>query len=110
MAVAYGTDIDRAREVLVEAIRAEPWVMKNKPVEALFLEFQDSGLLFRVRCWIKHYVETRRVIDKMNTTIYKALGDNGIQMPFPQRVVHLRNSNQAKVHMATEQSPQQEAQ
>jgi small-conductance mechanosensitive channel len=108
--VAYGTNIDRAREVLIEAIRAEAWVMKNKPVEALFLEFHDSGLLFRVRCWIKNYVETRRVIDKMNTAIYKALGNNGIEMPFPQRVVHLRNSNHSKVEMAVDQSQQQEAQ
>ena len=106
--VAYGTDIDRTREVLIEAIRAEDWVMQNERIEALFLEFQDSGLLFRVRCWIKHYVETRRVIDKMNTAIYKALGDNDIEIPFPQRVVHLRNSNHSKVEMAVEQSSPQE--
>jgi small-conductance mechanosensitive channel len=87
--VAYGTDIDRVRQILIDAIRAEDWVMKNKPVEALFLEFQDSGLLFRVRCWIEHYVETRRVIDKMNTALYKALYEAGIEIPFPQRVVHV---------------------
>ena len=90
--VAYGTDIDYARQVLIEAIRAENWVMKNKPIEALFLEFQDSGLLFRVRCWIKNYVETRRVIDKMNTAIYKALNEASIEIPFPQRVVRVHNN------------------
>jgi small-conductance mechanosensitive channel len=92
VSVAYGTDIDRARRVLVEAIRAEDWVMKNKSVEALFLEFRDSGLLFRVRCWIETYVETRRVIDKMNTAIYKALNEADIGIPFPQRVVHVRHN------------------
>lgn len=89
--VAYGTDLEHARQVMIEAVRAEEWVMKTKPIEALFLEFQDSGLLFRVRCWIEHYVETRRVIDKLNTALYKALTEAQIEIPFPQTVVHLRN-------------------
>lgn len=89
VSVAYGSDIDHVREVLIAAIRAEDWVMQEERVEALFLEFQDSGLLFRVRCWIEHFVETRRVIDKMNSAIYKALAEAGIEIPFPQRVVHL---------------------
>ncbi len=87
--VAYGSDIDHVREVLVDALKEEDWVMQDKPIEALFLEFQDSGLLFRVRCWIENYVETRRVIDKMNTAIYKALTASDIEIPFPQRVVHM---------------------
>lgn len=91
--VAYGADIEQARQVLIEAIRAESWVMQHKPVEALFLEFQDSALLFRVRCWIEHYVETRRIIDKMNTAIYKALNQADIEIPFPQRVVHMYNGS-----------------
>ncbi len=90
--VAYGIDIDEVRKVLVEAVKAQDWVMTDKPVEALFLEFQDSGLLFRVRCWIEDYVETRRVIDKLNTAIYKALNEADIEIPFPQRVVHLQQT------------------
>ncbi|RME51695.1 MAG: mechanosensitive ion channel family protein [Caldilineae bacterium] len=89
VSVAYGVDIDHVRRVLVEAVAAQDWVMKGKPVEALFLEFQDSGLLFRVRCWIEHYVETRRAIDRLNTCVYKALTEAGIEIPFPQRVVYL---------------------
>jgi len=93
--VAYGTDIDQVRAVLIEAIRAEDWVMKNERIEALFLEFQDSGLLFRVRCWIEHYVETRRVIDKMNSALYRALSQADIEIPFPQRVVRIYGNGAA---------------
>ena len=93
--VAYGTDLEHARQVMIEAVRAEAWVMKNKPIEALFLEFQDSGLLFRVRCWIEHFVETRRVIDKLNTALYKGLNEADIEIPFPQRVVHIYNNGAA---------------
>lgn len=90
--MAYGTDIEHARQVLIEAIRAEPWVMVERRIEALFLEFGDSALVFRVRCWIEHYVETRRIIDKMNTALYKALHEAGIEIPFPQRDLHLVSS------------------
>lgn len=87
--VAYGTDLEQARSVMIEAIRAEDWVMKDERIEALFLEFGDSALIFRVRCWIKDYVETRRIMDKMNTALYRALNEAGIAIPFPQRDVHL---------------------
>jgi len=90
--VAYGTDVDRAREIMIAAVRAEPWVMQDRPIEALMLEFGDSGLIFRVRCWIEHYVETRRIIDKMNTALYGALKRANIVIPFPQRDLHLVSS------------------
>jgi small-conductance mechanosensitive channel len=90
--IAYGSDVDKAREVMIEAIRAEGWVMKNRPVEALLLEFGESGLNFRVRCWIEHYIETRRIIDAMNTALYRALNRAEISIPFPQRDLHLVSS------------------
>ena len=87
--IAYGSDVEKARQIMIEAIRNEDWVMKNERIEALFLEFGDSALLFRVRCWIEHYVETRRIMDKMNTALYQALNRADIEIPFPQRVVYV---------------------
>jgi MscS family membrane protein len=87
--VAYGTDIEKARQVMIEAIRTQDWVMKDERIEALFLEFGDSALIFRVRCWIQHYVETRRIMDKLNTCLYDALNQAGIEIPFPQRVLSI---------------------
>ena len=72
--VAYDTDIEAARKVLVDAVR-------------LFLEFGDSALIFRVRWWLDSYVDTRRMFDKVNTSMYNALKQAGIVMPFPQREV-----------------------
>ena len=90
--IVYGTDIEMARQVMIEAIRAEDWVMKEQLIEALLLEFGESALIFRVRCWIEHYVETRRVIDKMNTALYKALNQADIAFAFPERKIHLQSS------------------
>ncbi len=88
--IAYGTDVDHARQLMVSALAAEGWVMKNRPVEALLLEFGDSALVFRVRCWIEDYMETRRVIDKMNTSLYHALNREAIAIPMPQRDIFIR--------------------
>jgi small-conductance mechanosensitive channel len=87
--VAYGVDVEEAREIMIAAIRQQDWVMKEERIEALFLEFGDSALIFRVRCWIANYVETRRIIDKMNSALYAALNEAGIGIPFPQRDLHL---------------------
>ena len=87
--VAYGTDVEKARQLMIEAIRKEDWVMKEERIEALFMEFGDSALVFRVRCWINNYIETRRIIDKMNTALYNALNEANITIPFPQRDLNL---------------------
>jgi small-conductance mechanosensitive channel len=89
ISIAYGTDVDFAREVMIQALMAEEWVMKEKPVEALLLEFGDSSLIFRVRCWIEHFVETRRVIDQMNSALYKSFNKTDIVLAVPQRDIKL---------------------
>jgi small-conductance mechanosensitive channel len=88
--VAYGTDVDQARQVLIDAVRAEDWVMQDQRIEALFIEWGDSAMTFRVRCWIEHYVETRRILDKLNSCLYKALNEASIESPFPTQTLNHR--------------------
>jgi small-conductance mechanosensitive channel len=90
VAVAYGTDVDYARQVMIEAVRAQEWVMKEERIEALFIQWGDSAMIFRVRCWIENYVETRRIMDKLNSCLYKALNEAGIDSPFPTRTIYHR--------------------
>ncbi|MBT3189571.1 MAG: mechanosensitive ion channel [Anaerolineae bacterium] len=85
--VAYGTDIELARETIVSAVKTVEGVLTEHPVEALFLEFGDSALVFRARWWLESYADTRRMFDKVNTAIYKNLNEVGIEIPFPQRVI-----------------------
>ena len=47
--------------------------------------------LFRVRCFREHYIETRRIINKLTAILYKALHEADIEIPFPQRFVHVQN-------------------
>lgn len=88
--VAYGTDLELARNTLINAVKNVEGVDPDHPVEALFIEFGDSALVFRVRWWLNSYVDTRRMFDKANTAMYNALNQAGIAIPFPQRDVHLK--------------------
>jgi small-conductance mechanosensitive channel len=88
--VAYGVDIDKVRGIMIEAVQAQEWVMKDRLIEALFIEYGDSALIFRVRCWIEHYVETRRIIDKLNSCLYRALNEARIEIPSPVRTLYHR--------------------
>jgi len=89
--VAYGTEIEKARQVMIDAVQKVEGVLPDRPVEALFLEFGDSTMNFRVRWWLESYVDTRRMFDRVNTALYNALKEENIQLPFPQLDVHMKS-------------------
>ncbi len=91
--VAYGSDIEQARQIMIDTVRQVEGVMKDQRVEALLLEFGDSALIFRLRWWIDSYVDTRRMFDSVNTAVYNALEKAKIDLPFPQRVLHHKIDN-----------------
>jgi small-conductance mechanosensitive channel len=89
LGVAYDSDIELARKTIIDAVSGVEGVLQDQKVEALLLQFGDSALIFRVRWWIESYVDTRRMFDKVNTAMYQALIEAGINMPFPtQEVFH----------------------
>ncbi len=92
--IAYGTDIEEARQILINAVSGAHGVSQEHPIEALFLEFGDSALIFRVRWWIDSFVDTRRMFDQVNSSIYKALNAANIEIPYPHRdLIHKVEAN-----------------
>ncbi len=89
--LGYGTDIEAARKIIVETVRGVEGVLGDKLVEALFLEFGPSALVFRVRWWLDSYYDARRMFDRVNTALYYALTEAGIEIPNPQMDVRLLN-------------------
>jgi MscS family membrane protein len=87
--IAYGTDIETARGVLVDAVREVEGVLQDKPIDALYIEMGDSAMIFRVRWWIESYVDTRRMLDRMHTALQHALDEAGIEAPYPTQTIHL---------------------
>lgn len=91
LGIAYGSDLEKARQVMVDAVRGVEGVLADRPVEALFLEFGDSAMTFRVRWWLESYVDTRQMFDRVNTALYQALQKEDIHLPFPQLDVHMKS-------------------
>jgi MscS family membrane protein len=94
LGIGFGQDIDEIRRIIIEAVRKVEGVLPDKPVDALFLEFGDTALRFRVRWWIHSYVDTRRMFDKVNQKMFDALSEAGIEMPFTTYDVNIRIDNE----------------
>jgi small-conductance mechanosensitive channel len=88
--IAYDTDIETARQVIIEAMKKVEGVLPDKPIDALYNEMGDFAMIFRVRWWIESYVDTRRVIDRVHTALQNALDEAGIESPFPIQNVNLQ--------------------
>jgi len=86
--VSYETDLEHARQTIINSVRDVEGVLADHPVEALFLEFGESAIIFRVRWWLDSYEDTRRMFDRVNTAMYSALKREGIRLPAPQRELH----------------------
>jgi small-conductance mechanosensitive channel len=89
--VAYGSDVDRVKEVLAEAARDSGILAATPPPSVRFRAFGDSALDFQVRGFIQEPVLHGRAVDRVCTAVYKALNEAGIEIPFPQHVVHMQS-------------------
>ena len=87
--VAYGTDVAKAREVMEGAAATCDLLSKDPPPSLRFRALGDSALLFQVRGYIDQPVLHGRAVDQVCTRLYEALNEAGIEIPFPQRVVHM---------------------
>ncbi len=88
--VAYGSDVDRLREILIEIAQQNSQTSKDPTPRVRFRSFGDSSLQFELLCWIEEPVLRGRVVDALNTEIYKRLAMEGIEIPYPKRDVYIR--------------------
>lgn len=91
ISVAYGTDPELVRDVLLEIAENHPGVLKEKKSDVLLDEFGDSSVNFILRVWTRAYTSKPTVLrSEINYEIAKKFEQHGIQIPFPQREVFLR--------------------
>jgi small-conductance mechanosensitive channel/uncharacterized protein YndB with AHSA1/START domain len=90
--VAYGTDVERVREILESVAREHSDVITDGRApapRALFTGFGDSSLDFELRVRITRIERRFSVISDLNFAIDKAFREDGITIPFPQRDLHI---------------------
>lgn len=88
--VAYGTSIDHARTAITAAVAALPCVRtEHKPVSVIVKELSDSCVTLKVVCWVE---AASAAIDNgtILEAIYNVLNTNGIEIPFPQQDIHIK--------------------
>jgi len=88
--VAYGSDVDLVKKILLEAAAVDDRVCKNPRPWVKFKGFGNSSLDFEIRCWIEDPELRGRVHDGINTRIYKRLAEHGIEIPYPKRDLYIK--------------------
>ncbi len=89
--VSYSSDLDQVKSLLVEVVRNHPLALEE-PASAVYLtEFGDSAVVFLVQVWIRDIVTQRwMATNDLNFAIWQKLKENNVEIPFPQRVIHLK--------------------
>jgi potassium efflux system protein len=89
--VAYGSNVDRVIRTLKACALDHPEVLKSPEPEILFQNFGDSSLNFELRTWVKEVDNRLRVLSDLNQDIDRRFHETGIEIPFPQRDLHVRS-------------------
>ncbi|MFT4564239.1 MAG: potassium efflux system protein [Gammaproteobacteria bacterium] len=93
--IAYGSDVGKALEVMSEAADAQEKVLLEPPPQALFLGFGDSSLDFEIQLYIRDLSDRLPVIHDIHMAINNGFAEADIEIPFPQRDLHLRSVSPA---------------
>lgn len=89
--VAYGTDTEKVRDVLERVASEHLEVIQEPPPQVRFVDFGDSSLDFRLLVWLSNAVDEFRLASDLRFAIDRAFRDAGIEIPFPQRDLHVRS-------------------
>ena len=87
--VAYGSDVEKVKQLLLQCV-AENEMVSNRPTPMVFFkDFGDSSLNFDLHYWIDDTWKTEIIKSDLRFAIDRLFRENNIQIPFPQRDVHL---------------------
>jgi small-conductance mechanosensitive channel len=95
--VSYESDLEKVRDLVLEVAQATPRVLVDPKPTCLLMGFGDSTINLELRLWINDPQNgVGRVKSELNWGIWKAFKEHGIELPFPQRDIHLKNVVEAK--------------
>lgn len=89
--VAYGTDIDKTKQLLLRLANAHPDVLKNPKAEVFLISFGESSLHLQLVARTDDFKKKFVLETTLREQIYAAFGKEDIEIPYPQRVVRIIN-------------------
>jgi len=90
--VAYGSDTQLVKQVLLDCAKKHPDVMPDHPLHVRFEDFGDSALVFELYFWAIKTWEIEFIKSDLRFAIDQEFRNRNITIPFPQRDVHIKNS------------------
>ncbi|MDH4267030.1 MAG: mechanosensitive ion channel [Deltaproteobacteria bacterium] len=89
--VSYNSDLDQVFRSLYEVAEESPNVLKNPEPDVLFASFGDSSWNMQLRVWLKGPENYYQIRSEINCAIVRKFRQNGIEIPYPQRDLHVRS-------------------
>jgi small-conductance mechanosensitive channel len=90
--VSYGSHPSKVRDILLTTAHRHPDVLVDPPPDVLFTGFGDSALNFELRVWTVGQVQTPKILmSDLYFAIFDTFREQGIEIPFPQRDLHLKS-------------------
>jgi potassium efflux system protein len=90
--IAYGSDVDLAHKVMLDTITSMPLVLTDPEPCVLMVGFGDNALNFSIRVFVSEVINRMPVTDELYRRLEIAFRAHNIDIPFPQRDIHIRSS------------------
>ncbi len=96
--VAYGSDVNQVKNILIEQFINHPEILDDPEPAAHFTNMGDSSLDFRVAGRIAIYKDQWRISEELRISVYNALVEANIDIPFPNRTIHISDDSLMKMN------------
>ncbi len=93
--VAYGSDTDKVSKLLLNIAKEQPSVLDDPEPCIHFISHGESSLDFEMRVFLPNPTLRFETLDAINKDINRILAENGIEIPFPQRDIHIKRAKKS---------------
>ncbi len=94
--VSYNSNLDEVSSVLRTVAEKNPWLQPSSNIFVRVMNFADSGITMQLRTWIRDVADRADAMSWTNMEIWRSFKNSGIEIPFPQRVVHMAEPSPMK--------------
>jgi potassium efflux system protein len=98
--IAFGTDLEKARKILEQIMAADKRILRYPPSFVLFQQFNSSSIDVKLFFWSVLIDELGSIKSDLIAAIDQAFKENGIEIPYPQQELHIRNVDETKESIA----------
>jgi small-conductance mechanosensitive channel len=88
---SYQCAPQKVLDMLLQVARQHPSVLKDPSPMAFFIGFGESSLDFELKFWLDDPLVGKRVTSELGCQIWQAFAENGVEIPYPQRDLHIRS-------------------